>query len=118
MDILSTRFPIPKMGLTDLKAVIIGGCGNGKTSLMNNLCGTNYLTGDALQSQTRNITAAKMAHLAQGKCVIYDTPGTTPDQEVSLHATLLKATLTQRPLNVIFINVIFQTRGIDIIKDM
>jgi putative ribosome biogenesis GTPase RsgA len=79
MDILSTRFGIKSKNGTDLKAVIMGGCGYGKTSLMNNLCDTNYPTNEAMHSQTRNITAAKMAHLAQGKFVIYDTPGTTPE---------------------------------------
>jgi hypothetical protein len=37
---------------------------------------------------------------------------------VSLHAQLLRATLTHVPLNVVFIHVKFNTRGIDIIKDM
>ena len=37
----------------EISSVIIGPCGNGKTTLMNILCGTNFSASQQLSSSTR-----------------------------------------------------------------
>lgn len=115
---LHSRYPVKLGKEWDLTAVIMGGCGNGKTSLMNNICMTQYKTGESFHSKTRNITCERVQFINRGRFHIYDTPGTTSDQEVSLHATLLRETLTFKPVNVVFLQVRYERRGMDFIRDM
>lgn len=42
-----------------IKTIIMGPCGNGKTCLVNHLCGSNLPAGDTPSSLTRNITELK-----------------------------------------------------------
>lgn len=115
---LYLRYPATKGKEGDgskLRAVVMGSCGNGKTSLMNNICRTNYRTGESLHSETRNITAA---YVLGYDFILLDTPGTTAEQEVNKHAQLLRASLTYRPINVAFINCTYEKRGTDLIRNM
>lgn len=112
-DILHTRNRVERGPHRDLTAVIMGGCGNGKTSLLNNLCGTSHPTGESLHSQTRNVTAEPVQLVEDlGKFIVYDTPGTTAHEGMSMHAALLRASLTHKPLNVVFVSIKFENRGI------
>jgi predicted GTPase len=115
---LSTRYPVKRGREKELTGVVMGGCGNGKTSLLNNICLSKLPIGESMHSKTRNITWERVQFLKSGKFIIYDTPGTTSDQETSLHATLLRTTLTYKPINVVFLQVKYERRGIDFIKDM
>lgn len=117
-DILYIRFPVKEGPYKTVTGIIMGACGNGKTSLMNNICGTVHDVGEGLHSKTRNITCERVAYLELSKFRVYDTPGTTSHEEVPKHASLLKASLTHRPVNVIFINIKYDSRGIDFIQDM
>ena len=115
-----TRFPVAQGQFKDVTAVIMGACGNGKTTLMNNICGTNLSVGQGMHSVTQNITAEMVENIpAGGSFVIYDTAGTTSDVKVSLHAQLLRASLTHKPLNVVFAQTKYGVgRGIDSIKEL
>lgn len=101
-----------------MAAVVMGACGNGKTALMNNICGTSYSMGQGMHSLTQNITAELVENIpGGGTFIIYDTAGTTSDVKVSLHAQLLKASLTHKPLNTVLIQTKLGVgRGIDSIK--
>lgn len=101
-----------------LSAIIMGTCGSGKTALMNNMVGSNYDSAPSMISQTRNIQCERIAYVNGSRLRLYDTPGTTALDEVSKHATLLKASLTFRPYNVIFINVKYNNRGKELIHEM
>lgn len=105
--VLLTRYPVKQGPNHDPTASIMGGCGNGKTSLMNNICGTSHRVGQEMHSLTRNITREKVLYVEPEDFNMYDTAGTTSDQQVSLHAGLLRATLTHKPLNTIFVHVKF-----------
>jgi predicted GTPase len=52
----------------------MGYCGNGKTSLFNNLCDTKYSTGSSLGSLTRDIAYEDVIYKPK-LFRIYDTPG-------------------------------------------
>lgn len=117
-DILYTRYPVAEGPYKMITGIIMGACGNGKTSLMNNICGTVHGVGEGMHSMTRNITCERVAYLEQSRFKVYDTPGTTSHEEVPKHASLLKASLTHRPVNIIFINIKYDNRGIEFIRDM
>ncbi len=42
--------------ITPVKCVVMGPCGNGKTTLINHICGTDLPTGQTATSLTRNVT--------------------------------------------------------------
>lgn len=98
-------------------AAVIGPCGHGKTSLVNNLCGTKNATGEAMDSKTQNIYPGMVKYLSS-EFLIIDTPGTTSQTLVSTHAGIIHSALTYQPLNVIFVNLKFDGRGKNLISDM
>jgi predicted GTPase len=100
-----------------VECAIMGSCGNGKTSLINNICGTNFKVGEALLSITRNIEQSPVLDYGSD-FIIYDTPGINSTVETPLHATLLRAVLTYHPLNVIFVQARYGSRAIDFIMDL
>lgn len=104
-DILHLRYEVTEGPYKDITGVIMGACGNGKTSLVNNICGTVHGTGEDMESKTRNITCELVPYVTNGSFKIYDTPGTTAQVEVPKHASLLRASLTHRPINVIFVSL-------------
>lgn len=70
-----TRYLMTEGPHKSVECAVMGNCGNGKTSLINNLCGTNHKVGEALLSITRNIEQSKVIPYDE-KFIIYDTPGT------------------------------------------
>jgi predicted GTPase len=58
-----------------MNVIILGFTGSGKTSLLNNLCGTNEPVGFAQESLTQVITSADCCYYPEGSLHIFDTPG-------------------------------------------
>lgn len=83
----------------------MGSCGSGKTRFINNLCQTNHLVKSAKGSVTRDIVYEDVFYVQKGAFRIYDTPGTDSSKEALQHALVLRASLTNLPLNLIMINV-------------
>lgn len=69
--------PIKKISGKAVKTVIMGPCGNGKTTLVNHLCGSNLPAGNTASSLTKKITELKTQFDYPIPFVIFDTPGTT-----------------------------------------
>lgn len=96
----------------------MGPCGNGKTSLVNNLCGSDLPAGEAAQSLTRNITELKSQFQYHIPFVIYDTPGTTAHVDKLEHATHLKCLLEYKPVNTVCILIKFDKRYDELINNI
>jgi len=60
-----------------VNTVIIGPCGNGKTTLMNKLCGTTYDAKQQHSSLTREIKPNHCRYEYRTPFIIIDTPGST-----------------------------------------
>ena len=99
-------------------AVIMGGCGCGKTATVNKLCKTKSKSGENFSSYTDEITFAKIVGDIPGKMVIYDTPGTDSTTNIAKHSNLIYASLTHKPLNVIFVITKWRERGMHVVQDM
>ncbi len=99
-----------------IDAVIIGPCGNGKTCLINHICGSDLAHGSANSSLTRHVTQLPAQFLYKPQFIVYDTPGTSSIQEKMQHAVLLKEILTWKPLNCVFILVKYNNRFDQLIK--
>lgn len=94
--------------------VIIGPCGNGKTTLMNILCGTNFSANQQFSSSTREIQSSVCKQEYEKTFQIFDTPGSTSTENKYMHAAYIRQALTVKPLNAVFIMVKFETRYADI----
>lgn len=68
---------IPTKYEKKVRAVIIGQCGNGKTSFINRLCNTTHQTGIRQNSLTRDIECEDvlLPRAPSGLFLIADTPG-------------------------------------------
>ena len=55
----------------------MGPCGHGKTSLVNNLCGSDLQARMAAESLTRDVTELKCQYDYDLPLIFYDSPGTT-----------------------------------------
>ncbi len=74
-----TNFELkPQQYTKKIKAVIMGHCGNGKTSFINKLCNTRHSTGVTKNSLTRDIEYEEviLPGAPQNSFILYDTPGT------------------------------------------
>ena len=103
-------------GSNALKCIIVGPCGNGKTTIINNLCGSNLDSGIASESLTRDVTEMKCQFDYDIPMVYYDTPGTDAKTAKLEHAILLKHLLEYRPLNAVFVLVNIKTRIDDLVN--
>lgn len=83
----------------------MGPCGNGKTTFINHLCGSDLQTGHTKSSLTRNLTELKSQFQYERNFVIYDTPGTTAREDKLRHAIYLRELLNFKPINSIIILV-------------
>ena len=88
----------------------MGPCGNGKTTLINNLCGTELSAGLAAESLTRDVTEVKCMYNYDLPLVFYDSPGTTALKAKLDHAVHLKQLLEFKPVNTVFILIRFIDR--------
>lgn len=96
--------------------VLMGQIGTGKTTILNQICGTNYPKGSGLHSQTRNLF--KNLNSCGGcRFELIDTPGTDSSEETYKHAVLLREVLTASEVNTIFIIVKFDNRYIKMLEN-
>lgn len=96
----------------------MGPCGNGKTCLINHLCGSDLPTGHVKSSLTRDITELKSQFQYDQNFVIYDTPGTTSSEDKLMHAVHLKELITFKPINSVLILVKYEPRYDDILRNI
>jgi small GTP-binding protein len=90
-------------------AVIVGRTGAGKTTLVNNLCGTTHDSGAGLGSITRNLYRNDVS-CGSNSFSLIDTPGTDSSTETYKHAYLLRQGLTATAINTIFIVIKYDNR--------
>lgn len=76
-DINYVRYPVEEGPYKTVTGVIMGPCGSGKTSLMNNICGTNHKAGEGFHNITRNIHCERVAYIGNSRFKVYGTPETT-----------------------------------------
>jgi ribosome-interacting GTPase 1 len=77
--------PNGKNSVENANVILLGQTGGGKTSLLNNLCGTNEPVGFAKYNLTQTITSADCCFLPKGSSLhIYDTPGIIEDSNKGL----------------------------------
>jgi GTPase Era involved in 16S rRNA processing len=88
-----------------VRAVVLGCCGSGKTSLFNNLCKKDYPTGSSNDSKTREIDFEDVAYFEKSEFRMYDTPGTNSVGESLHHAMLLRTSLNSLEINLIMVAV-------------
>lgn len=88
----------------------MGHCGNGKTLFINKMCNTQYRVGVDKGSMTRDIAFEDVIHLPGKRFRIYDTPGSDSSKDALEHALVLRASLTNLPLNLILIQAKFDSR--------
>jgi GTPase SAR1 family protein len=104
-----------------VRAVVLGACGSGKTSLFNKLCNKNYPTGYGRESKTRDIDFEDVAYVSSGGFRMYDTPGTDSVSEALHHALILRASLTTLPINLIIVTAKLDNRyfrALQALKDL
>jgi GTPase Era involved in 16S rRNA processing len=95
----------------------MGHCGSGKSYLFNNLCGSNYATGYHKGSMTREIAFEHVCYTKKNLFTLYDTPGTNAEANTLVNATILRASLTALPLNLVLLNAALQNRTVNTIAE-
>jgi predicted GTPase len=101
---------IPNPVATKVRAVVMGQCGCGKSSLFNKLCNRENETGFALESLTRDIDFEDVVYIENKKFRMYDTPGTDSTADALHHAMILRASLTNLPINLIMVSAKLDSR--------
>ena len=95
--------------------VLFGSVGNGKTSLLNKLCGTNYLTADKGYSCTRNI---QFEFSIKHDMAIIDFPGLNAVQGIVNHLRIQKTVLSHIPVRIICFVIKYSTRNDDFEREL
>ena len=90
--------------------VLFGPVGNGKTSLLNKLCGKNFLTSDRGYSCTRNV---QYDFSLKHDMVIIDFPGLNAVQDIMEHLKVQKTTLSAIPIRMICFTIKYSPRNDD-----
>lgn len=85
----------------------IGTVGSGKTSLVNKLCNTDYITSDSWYSCTRKI---QYGPSASNDMVFLDFPGLCSSKDIASHLRVLELGLRFIPLKAIGICVAYEKR--------
>lgn len=88
----------------------MGHTGNGKTYFINRACSKNYPTKKDIGSVTREIVYEDITYFPDSMFRIYDTPGTDSLRKATEHAYVLRASLTNLPLNLVLIQAKFDSR--------
>ena len=92
--------------------IMFGSVGNGKTTLMNKLCGCDLLTKEDGFSCTRDV---QYCRTPDGSLVI-DFPGLNAAEEIVKHLKIQRSTLSMIPAKMICLVIKFTTRYDDVIK--
>ena len=90
-------------------STLMGRTGAGKTTLFNKICNTSRKAGEGGSSVTRDLFVHDISYGDYAASII-DTPGTNSREEAYKHAFLLRAALTAKPLNAIFVIMKFENR--------
>ena len=97
-------------------AIITGKTGVGKTTIVNNLCGTNHAVDDSGISITRELFC-NTVNCGNNSFELVDTPGTDSSEEIYHHSFLLWSALTTKKFNTIFVTVKYD-RCQRVLKDL
>lgn len=89
--------------------LLMGHTGAGKTTLCNNLCGTDHKSGAGRQSITRELFQNR-TNCGSYPLGIVDTPGIDSQVDTFRHAILLKEALIGAPINTIFFVIRYDSR--------
>ena len=92
--------------------IMFGSVGNGKTTLMNKLCGCDLLTKEDGFSCTRDV---QYCRTPDGSLII-DFPGLNAAEEIVKHLKIQRSTLSMIPAKMICLVIKFTTRYDDVIK--
>ena len=95
--------------------VLFGSVGNGKTFLLNKICGTDYLTADNGYSCTRNI---QIDYSLKYDMPIIDFPGLNAVQDIMLHLRIQKTTLSHIPVRLICFVIKYSPRNDDFEREL
>ena len=89
--------------------VLMGRTGTGKTTLFNKICGTNRTAEAGSSSVTRDLCLHDV-NCGDNPFSVIDTPGNNSKQEAYKHAVLLRAALTVKKVNCVFMIMSFENR--------
>lgn len=92
--------------------IMFGSVGNGKTTLMNKLCGCDLLTKEDGFSCTRDV---QYCRTPDGSLII-DFPGLNAAEEIVKHLKIQRSTLSMIPAKMICLVIKFTKRYDDVIK--
>lgn len=95
--------------------VLFGSVGNGKTFLLNKICGADYLTADNGYSCTRNI---QIDFSLKYDMPIIDFPGLNAVQDIMLHLRIQKTTLSHIPVRLICFVIKYSPRNDDFEREL
>jgi hypothetical protein len=105
---ISSRFQLRSPDAIPI-GILVGKTGVGKTTVENNLCGTDYTFGAGLGSMTKYLHRNAVL-CGDNAFDLIDTPGTDSKDDCFRHAYLLKKALTLAPLHTIFLIIRYEPR--------
>ena len=95
--------------------VLFGSVGNGKTFLLNKLCGTSYPTADDGYSCTRTV---QFAYSLNHNMVIIDFPGLNAVKDIVGHLKTQKTALSAIPIRMICFIIKYSSRNDDFEREL
>ena len=95
--------------------VLFGSVGNGKTYLLNKLCGENYETADEGYSCTRTV---QYAFTLKYDMVVIDFPGLNAVQDIMGHLRTQKTALSSLPIRIICFVIKYSPRNDDFEREL
>lgn len=95
--------------------VLFGSVGNGKTYLLNKLCGEEFITRDKGYSCTRNV---QHAFSLKHDMIIIDFPGLNAVQDIIGHLRVQKTALSAIPVRVICFVIKYSPRNDDFEREL
>ena len=95
--------------------VLFGSVGNGKTYLLNKICGASFLTADDGYSCTRNV---QFDFSLKHDMVILDFPGLNAVQDIVSHLKIQKTALSAIPVRMICFVIKYSPRNDDFEREL